>query len=61
MPAFESLGAERLVYVTLGEALFTARLDATAQYPKIGDLVNIAVSPDHMHWFDAGSSARVSA
>jgi sn-glycerol 3-phosphate transport system ATP-binding protein len=57
--AIEMLGAERLVYGTLGETLFTARLDATAPYPRIGELVNIAASPEHMHWFDAATSARV--
>ena len=36
------LGAERLVYGALGETLFTARLDATAPHPKVGDIVNIA-------------------
>ncbi len=59
--ALEMLGAERLVYGTLGETLFIARLDATARHPKVGDSVNIAVSPDHMHWFDAATTARVGA
>ncbi|MEO6363074.1 MAG: sn-glycerol-3-phosphate ABC transporter ATP-binding protein UgpC, partial [Caldimonas sp.] len=59
--ALEMLGAERLVYGTLGETLFTARLDATAPHPKVGDIVNIAVSPEHMHWFDATTTARVGA
>jgi sn-glycerol 3-phosphate transport system ATP-binding protein len=59
--ALEMLGAERLVYGTLGETLFTARIDATAPHPKIGDIVNIAVTPEHMHWFDAATTARVGA
>ena len=59
--ALEMLGAERLVYGTLGETLFTARLDATAPHPKVGDIVNIAVTPEHMHWFDAATTARVGA
>ena len=57
--ALEMLGAERLVYGTLGETLFTARLDATAPHPKVGDIVNIGVTPEHMHWFDAATTARV--
>ena len=57
--ALEMLGAERLVYGTLGETLFTARLDATARHPAIGDVVNIAARPEHMHWFDAATSMRV--
>jgi len=59
--ALEMLGAERLVYGTLGETLFTARLDATAPHPAIGDVVNIAARPEHMHWFDAATSMRVGA
>ena len=59
--ALEMLGAERLVYGTLGETLFTARLDATAPHPKVGDIVNIGVTPEHMHWFDAATTARVGA
>jgi len=59
--ALEMLGAERLVYGTLGETLFTARLDATAPYPKVGDIVSLAVAPHQLHWFDAATSARVGA
>jgi sn-glycerol 3-phosphate transport system ATP-binding protein len=59
--AIEMLGAERLIYGSLGESLFTARLDATAAHPKVGDLVNIEVHPAHMHWFDAATTARVGA
>jgi len=57
--ALEMLGAERLVYGTLGETLFTARLDATAPHPKVGDVVNIGATPEHLHWFDAATTARV--
>jgi sn-glycerol 3-phosphate transport system ATP-binding protein len=59
--ALEMLGAERLVYGTLGETLFTARLDATAPYPKVGDIVGLSVAPHQLHWFDAATSARVGA
>ena len=59
--ALEMLGAERLVYGSLGETLFTARLDATVPYPKAGDLVGLTVTPPQMHWFDAATSARVDA
>ena len=59
--ALEMLGAERLVYGTLGETLFTARLDATAPYPKVGDIVSLAVAARQLHWFDAATSARVGA
>jgi len=59
--ALEMLGAERLVYGLLGESLFTARLDATLPYPKVGDVVGIHASASHLHWFDAATSARVGA
>ena len=59
--ALEMLGAERLVYGVIGESLFTARLDATAAHPKVGDVVGLRAAPSHLHWFDAASSARVEA
>jgi sn-glycerol 3-phosphate transport system ATP-binding protein len=59
--ALEMLGAERLVYGLLGETLFTARLDATRPYPKVGDIVAIHAAPSHVHWFDAATTARVGA
>jgi sn-glycerol 3-phosphate transport system ATP-binding protein len=59
--AIEMLGAERLVYGTLGDTLFTVRLDATLAHPKIGDVVGLRAAPEHLHWFDAASSARVDA
>ena len=59
--AVEMLGAERLVYGTLGEQLFTARLDATRPHPAIGTTVSIAVSPAHLHWFDAATTQRIGA
>ena len=59
--ALEMLGAERLVYGQLGETLFTARLDATMPYPKVGDTVAIHATPEHVHWFDAATTARVGA
>jgi len=59
--AIEMLGAERLIYGTLGETLFTVRLDATLAHPKIGDVVGLRADPAHLHWFDAATSARVEA
>ena len=55
------LGAERLVYGTLGDTLFTVRLDATLAHPKIGDVVGLRAAPEQLHWFDAATSARVDA
>ncbi|MDQ6685290.1 MAG: sn-glycerol-3-phosphate import ATP-binding protein UgpC [Pseudomonadota bacterium] len=59
--AVEMLGAERLVYGVLGDTLFTLRLDATRAYPQIGEVVGLSASAEHLHWFDAATSARVDA
>jgi sn-glycerol 3-phosphate transport system ATP-binding protein len=59
--AIEMLGAERLVYGTLGESLFTVRLDATLPHPRVGDIVGLRAAAEHLHWFDAATSARVDA
>jgi sn-glycerol 3-phosphate transport system ATP-binding protein len=55
----EMLGAERLVYGKLGDAAFTLRIDGTLKPPRPGDTVPLRVTPDHLHWFDAGSGQRV--
>jgi len=57
----EMLGAERLVYGRLGDALFTLRIDATLTPPKAGDTVPLHAPLDHLHWFDAASQKRVAA
>jgi sn-glycerol 3-phosphate transport system ATP-binding protein len=59
--ALEMLGAERLVYGLIGDSIFTVRLDATLPYPKAGDVVALTAAPDHLHWFDAATTARVGA
>ena len=58
--ALEMLGAERLVYGLIGDALFTARLDATLPHPSVGDVVALHASPEHLHWFDAATTARIA-
>ena len=58
--ALEMLGAERLVYGTIGDSLFTARLDATLAHPAVGDIVGLRAAPAQLHWFDAASSARIA-
>jgi len=55
----EMLGAERLVYGRLGDALFTLRIDGTRVPPQLGDTLQLAVSPKHLHWFDAETLKRV--
>ena len=55
----EMLGAERLVYGRIGNEPFTLRIDGTMAPPKAGDVLRLAVAPQHVHWFDAQSGARV--
>ena len=55
----EMLGAERLVYGHLGDAMFTLRIDGTLVPPKPGDTLHLHVEPRHVHWFDAQSGKRV--
>jgi len=56
----ETLGAERLVYCRLGEALFTVRIDGTLPAPQPGDRVPLGVRAERLHWFDAASGQRVA-
>src|SRR5438552_13158949 len=56
----EMLGAERLVYGRLGDALFTVRVDGTLSPPQPGDVVSLQMAPEHLHWFDATTHQRVS-
>jgi sn-glycerol 3-phosphate transport system ATP-binding protein len=55
----EMLGAERLVYGRIGNEPFTLRIDGTMAPPKAGDVLHLAVAPQHVHWFDVQSGARV--
>ena len=57
--ALEMLGAERLVYGALGDGLFTVRTEATMTPAQAGEIVRLQVLPDHLHWFDAGTSHRL--
>jgi sn-glycerol 3-phosphate transport system ATP-binding protein len=57
----EMLGAERLVYGRLGTAAFTLRIEATLTPPKPGDVVQMHVQPQHLHWFDSSTGQRVNA
>jgi sn-glycerol 3-phosphate transport system ATP-binding protein len=55
----EMLGAERLVYGRLGDALFTLRMDATLKPPRPGDTVPLHAALERLHWFDASTQQRV--
>ncbi|MBL8324572.1 MAG: sn-glycerol-3-phosphate import ATP-binding protein UgpC [Rubrivivax sp.] len=55
----EMLGAERLVHGRVGEASFTLRVAGHVPAPKTGEVIRLRVTPEHLHWFDAQSGARV--
>jgi sn-glycerol 3-phosphate transport system ATP-binding protein len=57
----EMLGAERLVYGSLGGAAFTLRIDATLRPPAAGDAVALNAPAAHLHWFDVQTQQRVEA
>ncbi|MFZ2653246.1 MAG: sn-glycerol-3-phosphate import ATP-binding protein UgpC [Burkholderiaceae bacterium] len=57
----EMLGAERLVYGKLGQALFTARIDGTRPAPAVGSTVSLHASADRLHWFDPATQQRIAA
>jgi len=55
----EMLGAERLVYGKLGDALFTARIDGTRVPPAVGATVSVHAAPERLHWFDPATQQRI--
>jgi sn-glycerol 3-phosphate transport system ATP-binding protein len=56
----EMLGAERLVYCSAGNVLFTVRVEATLAPPKVSDIVTLQAAPDQLHWFDAATTQRIA-
>ena len=57
----EMLGAERLVHGRIGTLMFTLRVDASLVAPKVGERLALRVRPEHLHWFDAATRARITA
>ncbi|HET7793816.1 MAG TPA: sn-glycerol-3-phosphate import ATP-binding protein UgpC [Rhizobacter sp.] len=55
----EMLGAERLVHGKLGDHDFTLRMDGMLTPPTAGSTVQLQLSPQHLHWFDVATGARV--
>jgi sn-glycerol 3-phosphate transport system ATP-binding protein len=55
----EMLGAERLIYCKLGDSLFTVRQEATHAAPVPGQVLDVAVQPQHLHWFDPETLRRL--
>ena len=56
----EMLGAERLVYGRIGEAMLVVRTESTTAPPAPGQSLPLAVEARHLHWFDADSGRRVA-
>jgi sn-glycerol 3-phosphate transport system ATP-binding protein len=54
----EMLGADTLVHGLFGKELLVARLSAT-EHPAPGQALPLRFLPDHLHWFDAASGARL--
>jgi sn-glycerol 3-phosphate transport system ATP-binding protein len=56
--AQEMLGAERLIYVRLGEEQVIVRTEEEAPVPPLGSDVQLTPRADRLHWFDAASGQR---
>ena len=55
----EMLGAERLVHGQVGNAAFTLRVDSTLPAPSPGAQIALQPAPQHLHWFDPQTKARI--
>lgn len=58
--ALEMLGAERLVYVRVGDERLIVRVDESTPAPAVGAQISVLARPDRLHWFDAQTGARVT-
>ena len=55
----ELLGAERLVYASMGEDNMIVRIDEGRPSPKAGDIIHVAPREDRLHWFNAETGKRL--
>ena len=55
----ELLGAERLVYASMGEDSMIVRIDEGRPSPKPGDTIRVAPREDRLHWFNAETGKRL--
>jgi sn-glycerol 3-phosphate transport system ATP-binding protein len=55
----EMLGAERLVYVRMGQSLITVRVDGEVVSIKAGQDLSFSTQATNVHWFDAATGKRV--
>jgi sn-glycerol 3-phosphate transport system ATP-binding protein len=56
--AQEMLGAERLLYLQLGDESIIVRVDEATPLPSLGSEVQVTPRADRLHWFDAPSGLR---
>ncbi len=56
----ELLGAERLVYGTVGGEMVTVRIEEAQAFPKAGDTIRIQPREERrLHWFSAETGKRI--
>ena len=55
----ELLGAERLVYATMGQDTLIVRIDEGRPSPTPGDAIRVAPREDRLHWFNAETGKRI--
>ncbi|MEO0086353.1 MAG: TOBE domain-containing protein, partial [candidate division WOR-3 bacterium] len=55
----EQMGNEVIVYLRLGQETLVARA-APHDAPRSGQVVNVSLRPDRLHFFDSASGERLS-
>ena len=58
--AIEMLGAERLIYVRIGDEPATVRIDEATPPPAVGATVHLSPRADKVHAFDATTHKRLT-
>ncbi len=56
--AQEMLGAERLLYLQVGDESVIVRVDEATAVPPVGSEVQVTPRADRLHWFDAATGLR---
>ena len=56
---FELLGAERLIYASLGNEQLIVRVEEGSPTPRHGDMLHVVPRQNRLHWFDASTGKRL--
>ena len=56
----EMLGAERLIYGRFGEEQLIVRTDESDACPELGARISVTPKLERLHWFDSGTTRRLS-